>query len=92
MGAVDIQRQSPNVDRMKQLGASVVPVNSGDQTLRAATDEAFRDWVSNPDDTYYILGSAVGPHPYPYLVRELQSIIGQAVSYTHLTLPTICSV
>ena len=77
MGAVDIQRQSPNVDRMKQLGASVVPVNSGDQTLRAATDEAFRDWVSNPDDTYYILGSAVGPHPYPYLVRELQSIIGQ---------------
>ena len=77
MGAVDIQRQSPNVDRMKQLGALVVPVNSGDQTLRAATDEAFRDWVSNPDDTYYILGSAVGPHPYPYLVRELQSIIGQ---------------
>ncbi len=77
MGAVDIQRQAPNVDRMKQLGASVVPVNSGDQTLRAATDEAFRDWVSNPDDTYYILGSAVGPHPYPYLVRELQSIIGK---------------
>ena len=77
MGAVDIERQAPNVDRMRQLGAEVVPVTAGDQTLRAAVDEAFRDWVSNPDDTYYILGSVVGPHPYPYMVRELQSIIGK---------------
>ena len=77
MGAVDIERQAPNVDRMRQLGAEVIPVTSGDQTLRAAVDEAFRDWVGNPDDTYYILGSVVGPHPYPYLVRELQSIIGK---------------
>ena len=76
MGAVDIERQAPNVDRMKQLGAEVVSVTTGDQTLRAAIDEAFRDWVSNPDDTYYIIGSVVGPHPYPFLVRELQSIIG----------------
>ncbi|MDG2228976.1 MAG: tryptophan synthase subunit beta [Gammaproteobacteria bacterium] len=77
MGAVDIARQAPNVDRMKQLGAEVVSVTAGDQTLRAAIDEAFRDWVSNPDDTYYIIGSVVGPHPYPFLVRELQSIIGK---------------
>ena len=77
MGAVDIERQAPNVDRMRQLGADVIPVTTGDQTLRAAVDEAFRDWVSNPDDTYYILGSVVGPHPYPYLVRELQAIIGK---------------
>ena len=77
MGAIDIKRQSPNVDRIKQLGAKVIPVTSGDQTLRAATDEAFRNWVADPDNTYYIIGSAVGPHPYPYLVRELQSIIGK---------------
>ncbi|MCH2477581.1 MAG: tryptophan synthase subunit beta, partial [Gammaproteobacteria bacterium] len=77
MGAVDIERQAPNVDRMQQLGAEVIPVTAGDQTLRAAVDEAFRDWVGSPDDTYYILGSVVGPHPYPYLVRELQSIIGK---------------
>ena len=77
MGAVDIERQAPNVDRMKQLGAEVISVTTGDQTLRAAIDEAFRDWVSNPDDTYYIIGSVVGPHPYPFLVRELQSIIGK---------------
>jgi tryptophan synthase beta chain len=77
MGAIDIERQAPNVDRMRQLGAEVIPVTTGDQTLRAAVDEAFRDWVGSPDDTYYILGSVVGPHPYPYLVRELQSIIGK---------------
>jgi tryptophan synthase beta chain len=77
MGAVDVERQAPNVDRMKLLGATVVPVSSGDKTLRAAIDEALRDWVSDPDDTYYSLGSAVGPHPYPYLVRELQSVIGR---------------
>jgi tryptophan synthase beta chain len=77
MGAVDCERQSPNVARMKMLGATVVPVTSGDQTLRAAIDEAMRDWVSDPVDSYYLLGSAVGPHPYPYLVRELQSVIGR---------------
>jgi len=77
MGAVDMERQAPNVGRMKLLGATVVPVTNGDQTLRAAIDEAFRDWVSNPNDTFYIIGSAVGPHPYPYLVRELQTVIGK---------------
>jgi len=77
MGAVDMERQAPNVGRMKLLGATVVPVTSGDQTLRAAIDEAFRDWVSNPEDTFYIIGSAVGPHPFPYMVRELQSVIGK---------------
>ena len=77
MGAVDTERQAPNVGRMKLLGAEVVPVTSGDQTLRAAIDEALRDWVSDPLGTYYLLGSAVGPHPYPYLVRELQSVIGK---------------
>jgi len=77
MGAVDIKRQAPNVDRMLRLGAEVFPVETGDKTLRAAIDEAMREWVSDPNDIYYLLGSAVGPHPYPYLVRELQSIIGK---------------
>src|SRR5258705_3996456 len=77
MGAVDVERQAPNVGRMQLMGATVVPVTSGDKTLRAAIDEALRDWVSDPDGTYYALGSAVGPHPYPYLVRELQSVIGR---------------
>jgi tryptophan synthase beta chain len=77
MGAVDMERQAPNVGRMKLLGATVVPVTSGDQTLRAAIDDAFRDWVADPNDTFYIIGSAVGPHPYPYLVRELQTVIGK---------------
>src|ERR1700683_1836699 len=77
MGAVAMARQSPNVGRMKLLGATVVPVTSGDRTLRAAIDEALRDWVSDPTATYYLLGSVVGPHPYPYLVRELQSVIGR---------------
>ncbi len=76
MGAVDMERQAPNVGRMRLLGAEVVPVTGGDQTLRAAIDEALRDWVSDPGGTYYLLGSAVGPHPYPYLVREFQSVIG----------------
>ena len=76
MGAVDMERQAPNVGRMRLFGATVVPVTSGDQTLRAAVDEALRAWVSDPDHTYYCLGSVVGPHPYPWLVRELQSIIG----------------
>ncbi|HEX6636681.1 MAG TPA: tryptophan synthase subunit beta [Steroidobacteraceae bacterium] len=77
MGSVDMERQAPNVGRMKLLGATVVPVTTGDQTLRAAIDEAFRDWVGSPEDTFYIIGSAVGPHPFPYLVRELQSVIGK---------------
>ena len=77
MGEIDMQRQAPNVDRMRRLGAEAVPVTGGDRTLRAAIDEAFRDWVSDPDETYYLLGSVVGPHPYPYLVRELQSVIGR---------------
>jgi tryptophan synthase beta chain len=77
MGAVDMQRQAPNVGRMRLLGADVVAVESGERTLRAAIDEAMRDWVSDPVTSYYLLGSAVGPHPYPYLVRELQSVIGR---------------
>ncbi|MDH3266661.1 MAG: tryptophan synthase subunit beta [Gammaproteobacteria bacterium] len=76
MGAVDIERQAPNVDRMHRLGAEVFPVETGDKTLRAAIDEALREWVSDPAGIYYLLGSAVGAHPYPYLVRELQSVIG----------------
>ncbi|MEL7372320.1 MAG: tryptophan synthase subunit beta [Myxococcota bacterium] len=77
MGAKDCARQAPNVARMKLLGAKVAPVESGDATLRSAIDEALRDWVSDPEGTYYLLGSAVGPHPYPFLVRELQSVIGR---------------
>ncbi len=77
MGELDVARQSPNVDRMLKLGAKVVPVTSGDKTLRAAIDEAMRHWVTDPENTYYLLGSAVGPHPYPLLVRELQSVIGK---------------
>jgi len=77
MGSIDMERQAPNVGRMRLLGATVVPVTSGDKTLRAAIDEALRDWVSDPLGTYYLLGSVVGPHPYPYLVRELQAVIGR---------------
>ncbi len=77
MGEVDAARQRPNLQRMKLLGAEVVEVTSGDRTLRAAIDEALRDWVSDPEGTYYLLGSAVGPHPYPWLVRELQAVIGR---------------
>ena len=77
MGALDMERQAPNVGRMRLLGAKVVAVSSGDRTLRAAIDEALRDWVSDPSGTYYMLGSAVGAHPYPYLVRELQAVIGR---------------
>ena len=76
MGAIDAQRQKPNLERMRLLGAEVILVDAGDQTLRAAIDEAFRAWVADPDGTYYLLGSVVGPHPYPWMVRELQSVIG----------------
>ena len=77
MGAVDVVRQRTNVDRMHLLGATVVPVETGGRTLQSAIDEALRDWVSDPEGTYYMLGSAVGPHPYPMLVAELQSVIGR---------------
>ena len=76
MGAVDVERQQPNVQRMKWFGAEVVSVTSGDATLRAAIDEAMRDWVCDPMGTHYLLGSAVGPHPFPWLVRTFQSVIG----------------
>ena len=77
MGAKDIERQAPNVARMNLLGAKVSPVKTGDATLRAAIDEAMRAWVADPEGLYYLLGSAVGPHPYPYLVREFQAVIGR---------------
>lgn len=77
MGETDIARQAPNVARMKMLGAKVVPVTSGNKTLKDATNEAIRDWINNPEDTYYIIGSVVGPHPYPDLVTRLQSVISQ---------------
>lgn len=77
MGEEDIARQAPNVARMKLLGASVVPVSSGSKTLKDATSEAIRDWVTNPDDTFYIIGSVVGMHPYPMMVRDFQSVIGR---------------
>ena len=76
MGETDIERQKPNVFRMKLLGAEVRPVNSGSKTLKDATNEAIRDWVTNVKDTHYIIGSVVGPHPYPMIVRDFQSIIG----------------
>ncbi len=77
MGEVDIARQEPNVFRMKLLGAEVRPVRSGAQTLKDAINEAIRDWVANAHDTHYLLGSALGPHPYPTIVREFQSVIGR---------------
>jgi tryptophan synthase beta chain len=77
MGAKDIERQKPNVFRMRLLGAEVVPVTSGSATLKDAMNEALRDWVANVDDTFYIIGTAAGPHPYPQLVRDFQSVIGR---------------
>ena len=77
MGAEDIRRQAPNVSRMELTGARVVPVTSGSQTLKDAINEAIRDWVSNVRNTHYLLGSVVGPHPYPLIVRDFQTIIGQ---------------
>ncbi|GAA3793697.1 tryptophan synthase subunit beta [Qipengyuania pelagi] len=77
MGAEDVRRQSPNVFRMKLLGAEVRPVTSGRGTLKDAMNEALRDWVANVDDTFYIIGTAAGPHPYPELVRDFQSVIGK---------------
>ena len=76
MGSEDVKRQSPNVYRMKLLGASVVPVESGSRTLKDALNEAMRDWVANVDSTFYIIGTVAGPHPYPMMVRDFQSVIG----------------
>ena len=77
MGSEDVKRQSPNVYRMKLLGATVVPVNSGSRTLKDALNEAMRDWVANVDNTFYIIGTVAGPHPYPMMVRDFQSVIGE---------------
>lgn len=77
MGATDVERQAPNVFRMKLLGAEVIPVTSGHGTLKDAMNEALRDWVTNVDDTYYMIGTAAGPHPYPEMVRDFQSVIGR---------------
>ena len=77
MGATDTVRQSVNVQRMELLGAKVIPVTSGSQTLKDALNEALRDWVTNVRDTFYIIGSVAGPHPYPMIVRDFQSIIGK---------------
>ena len=79
MGAVDVERQAPNVFRMKMLGATVVPVQSGARTLKDAMNEALRDWVTNVDTTFYCIGTAAGPHPYPMMVRDFQSVIGNEV-------------
>ena len=76
MGAADIKRQAPNVFKMKLLGAEIRSVNSGTSTLKDAMNEALRDWVSNVSDTFYVIGTAAGPHPYPMMVRDFQSIIG----------------
>ncbi|MEM8906594.1 MAG: tryptophan synthase subunit beta [Bacteroidota bacterium] len=81
MGAVDIKRQAPNVSRMKMLGAKVVPATSGSQTLKDATNEAIRDWINNPADTHYIIGSVVGPHPYPDMVARFQSVISEEMKW-----------
>ena len=79
MGATDVERQRPNVERMRMLGATVVPVRSGNMTLKDATNEAIRDWCCHPDDTFYIIGSTVGPHPYPDMVARLQSVISTEI-------------
>jgi tryptophan synthase beta chain len=85
MGAEDVARQAPNVARMKMLGATVVAVESGTKTLKDALNEAMRDWVTNVDNTYYIIGTVAGPHPYPMLVRDFQSVIGRETKQQSLT-------
>lgn len=81
MGALDVSRQAPNVLRMKMLGAKVIPVESGNKTLKDATNGAMRDWINNPLDTHYIVGSVIGPHPYPDLVARLQSVISEEIRW-----------
>ncbi len=94
MGSVDIARQQPNVFRMKLLGSEVIPVESGSKTLKDAINEAIRDWVTNVRDTFYLLGSALGPHPYPLMVRDFQSVIGtearQQIIEMAGRLPDVC--
>lgn len=85
MGEIDIERQAPNVARMKMLGAEVRPATSGSKTLKDATNEAIRDWINNPIDTFYIIGSVVGPHPYPDMVAKFQSIISKEIKSQLLT-------
>ncbi|WP_019896003.1 tryptophan synthase subunit beta [Hydrogenovibrio halophilus] len=84
MGAEDVKRQAPNVARMRMLGAKVVPVESGTRTLKDALNEAMRDWVTNVDDTFYIIGTVSGPHPYPMMVRDFQAIMGREAKRQHL--------
>lgn len=81
MGAVDVERQAPNVKKMRMLGAEVIPALSGNQTLKDATNEAMRDWINNPVDTHYIIGSVVGPHPYPDMVARFQSVISEEIRW-----------
>ena len=81
MGEKDIRRQAPNVARMKMLGATVVPATSGSKTLKDATNEAIRDWINHPNDTHYIIGSVVGPHPYPDMVARFQSVISEEMKW-----------
>jgi len=81
MGAVDVERQAPNVKKMKMLGAEVIPALSGNQTLKDATNEAMRDWINNPVDTHYIIGSVVGPHPYPDMVARFQAVISEEMRW-----------
>ncbi len=81
MGAVDIERQAPNVARMNMLGATVIPAESGSKTLKDATNEAIRDWINNAETTHYIIGSAIGPHPYPDMVTQLQAIVSEEIAY-----------
>ncbi len=81
MGALDVERQHMNVERMRMLGAEVFPVQSGNKTLKDATNEAIRDWCCHPSDTFYVIGSTVGPHPYPDLVTRLQSVIGREIRW-----------
>ncbi|MFC6096390.1 tryptophan synthase subunit beta [Flavobacterium qiangtangense] len=86
MGEIDIERQAPNVARMKMLGAEVRPATSGSKTLKDATNEAIRDWINNPEDTFYIIGSVVGPHPYPDMVARFQSVISEEIKIQLLEL------
>jgi len=81
MGALDVERQAPNVKKMRMLGAEVIPAESGNKTLKDATNEAMRDWINNPVDTHYIIGSVVGPHPYPDMVARFQSVISEEIRW-----------
>lgn len=81
MGAIDVERQAPNVKKMRMLGAEVVPVESGSKTLKDATNGAMRDWINNPIDTYYLIGSTMGPHPYPDMVARFQSVISEEIRW-----------